>query len=101
MFFEDAVTGQVENDFKNIPADTDVLVTHQPPNDILDLSDEIRYGDSVLWQRVMQVRPKLHLFGHIHKAEGVEERNGTVFSNGAVLGDGYDLTNADIHVLTV
>mgnify|MGYP004530408075 CR=1 FL=1 len=25
----------------NIPADTDVLVTHQPPNDILDLSDEI------------------------------------------------------------
>ena len=101
MFFEDAVTGQVENDFKNIPAGTDVLVTHQPPNDILDLSDEIRYGDSVLWQRVMQVRPKLHLFGHIHKAEGVEERNGTVFSNGAVLGEGYDLTDTDIHVLTL
>ena len=101
MFFEDAVTGRSENDFMNIPADTDVLVTHQPPEDILDLSDEIHYGDSVLWQRVMQVCPKYHLFGHIHKAAGVEERNGTVFSNGAVLGEGYDLTDRDIHVLTV
>ena len=77
----------------NIPADTDVLVT--------DLSEEIHYGDSVLWQRVMQVRPKLHLFGHIHKAAGIEERDGTMFSNGAVLGEGYNLTDRDIHVLTV
>lgn len=49
----------------------------------------------------MRIRPKLHLFGHIHKAAGVEERNGIVFSNGAVLGEVYDLANSDIHVLTV
>ena len=85
----------------NIPPDTDVLVTHQPPEDILDLSDEIHYGDPFLRQRVMRIRPKLHLFGHIHKAAGVEERNGIVFSNGAVLGEVYDLANSDIHVLTV
>lgn len=57
----------------NIPADTDVLVT--------DLSEEIHYGDSVLRQRVMQVHPKLHLFGHIHNAAGIEERDGTMFPN--------------------
>ena len=101
MFFEDAVTGRSEDDFMNIPADTDVLVTHQPPEDILDLSDEIHYGNPVLWQRVMQVCPKYHLFGHIHKAAGVETRNGTVFSNGAVLGEGYNLTDTDICVLTI
>ena len=85
----------------NIPPDTDVLVTHQPPEDILDLSDEIHYGDPFLRQRVMQVHPRLHLFGHIHKAAGVEERNGIVFSNGAVLDEVYDLANTTINVLTI
>lgn len=101
MFFEDAINRRAENDFMNIPPDTDVLITHQPPEDILDLSDEIHYGEPLLWQRVMRIRPKLHLFGHIHKAAGVEEWNGIVFSNGAVLGEVYDLANSDIHVLTV
>ena len=101
MFFEDAINRRAENDFMNIPPDTDVLVTHQPPYDILDLSDEIHYGDPFLRQRVMQIHPRLHLFGHIHKAAGVEEWNGSVFSNGAVLGEVYDLANSDIHVLTV
>lgn len=49
----------------------------------------------------MQVHPRFHLFGHIHKAAGVEEWNGSVFSNGAVLGEVYNLANSDIHVLTV
>lgn len=101
MFFEDAISGRAGNDFMNIPADTDVLVTHQPPEDILDFSDEIHYGDSFLWRRVTLVRLKLHLFGHIHKAAGMAERNGTVFSNGAVLGEGYNLTDTDICVLTI
>ena len=101
MFFEDAINRRAENDFMNIPPDTDVLITHQPPEDILDLSDEIHYGDPFLRQRVMQVHPRFHLFGHIHKAAGVEEWNGSVFSNGAVLGEVYNLANSDIHVLTV
>lgn len=85
----------------NIPPDTDVLITHQPPYDILDLSDKIHYGDPFLRQRVMQVHPRLHLFGHIHKAAGVEEWNGSVFSNGAVLDEVYDLANTTINVLTI
>lgn len=101
MFFEDAINRRVENDFLNIHTDTDVLVTHQPPKDILDLSDEIHYGEPLLWQRVMRIRPKLHLFGHIHKAAGVEERNGIVFSNGAVLDEVYDLANTTINILTI
>lgn len=87
--------------WRNIPADTGVLVTHQPPEDILDLSDEIHYGEPLLWQRVMQIHLKLHLFGHIHRAVGVEELNGIVFSNGAVLGEVYDLANMTINVLTI
>lgn len=101
MFFEDAINRRAENVFMNIPPDTDVLITHQPPEDILDLSDEIHYGEPLLWQRVMRIRPKLHLFGHIHKAAGVEERNGIVFSNGAVLDEVYDLANTTINVLTI
>ena len=38
---------------------------------------------------------------HIHRSAGVEERNGIVFSNGAVLDEVYDLANTTINVLTI
>ena len=37
----------------------------------------------------------------IHKAAGVEEWNGIVFSNGAVLDEVYDLANTTINVLAI
>jgi predicted phosphohydrolase len=65
-----------------IPADTDVLVTHGPPEGILDLTRRwVRVGDADLLARVRQVRPKLHVFGHIHEAAGVDESDGTLFVN--------------------
>jgi predicted phosphohydrolase len=67
-----------------IPDDTDVLVTHGPPEGILDLTKRwVRVGDADLLARVRQVRPKLHVFGHIHEAAGVDESVGTLFVNAA------------------
>jgi Icc-related predicted phosphoesterase len=65
-----------------IPDDTDVLVTHGPPHGI---GDETYAGHSVgcedLLDRVRQVRPHLHVFGHIHEGRGTWRREGTVFVN--------------------
>lgn len=54
-----------------IPDDTDILVTHSPPFRVLD---ENRYGiecgSPTLRWRLDEIKPKLHVFGHIHECGG-------------------------------
>jgi predicted phosphohydrolase len=78
-----------EQVWKNIPDDTDVLVTHTPPHGIRDtIKRGWQVGCEPLALRVRQVQPRLHVFGHIHEAYGVEERDGTTYANAAMLGEG-------------
>ena len=44
--------------------------------------------------RVRTIRPRLHLFGHIHKSHGSTSDGVTVFSNAAIMDEGYDNQNA-------
>lgn len=61
---------------------TDVLVTHGPPAGCGDGSTTGgRSGCADLRARVRAVRPKLHLFGHIHEDGGVTVLEGTTFVN--------------------
>ncbi|RLN72719.1 hypothetical protein BBJ28_00008177 [Nothophytophthora sp. Chile5] len=66
-----------------IPADVDVLVTHGPPNGILDKTVTGRHvGSETLLREIMsRVRPRFHLFGHIHEAYGAARVGKTVFVN--------------------
>ena len=96
MFMEYAMDGTYEQHIKDIPDDTDVLVTHQPPYGILDGGEykgqaSYHYGDYFLYTRVINVKPKLHLFGHDHNAYGSIEQFGTAFSNAAVVDEHYKL----------
>jgi predicted phosphodiesterase len=70
-----------------IPNDTDVLITHGPPNGICDytLRDLIGTGCVDLLDRVLSIRPKIHVFGHIHEAYGYKEFNGTTFINASTM----------------
>jgi Icc-related predicted phosphoesterase len=92
-----------ETRWTSIPDDTDVLVTHGPPHGILDRDHEgQRIGDASLYKRVETVRPKLHLFGHVHDQNGEMKRFGTTFVNAAVGDDHEDLfLSRKIHVLDV
>ena len=84
MFLQDDLDGNFPELFGRISADTDVLLTHQPPLGILDEQDGINYGDYTLYKRVMDVRPKYHLFGHLHHTEKTQEVFRRVrFSNAA------------------
>ena len=90
MFMEDCVSGKQEQLYASIPEDTDVLVTHTPPYGILDRDGSILFGSRELLDRVRTIRPHLHLFGHIHKSHGTTSEGVTVFSNAAIMDEGYD-----------
>lgn len=73
-----------------IPDDTNVLITHCPPAEILDwVNFNGALGCNQLRWRVDKLpKLKLHCFGHIHEGYGIEERDGKTFVNAAlVLGD--------------
>ncbi|KAJ7717633.1 Metallo-dependent phosphatase-like protein [Mycena maculata] len=50
---------------------TDILLTHCPPQNVLDLTNsDTRAGCAALSAQVQVLRPRLHVFGHIHEARG-------------------------------
>lgn len=65
-----------------IPAATNVLITHGPPAGILDQGAHA--GCPLLLERVREVRPKVHVFGHDHEAYGVQQNGDTRFVNASV-----------------
>lgn len=80
-----------------IPEDTDILVTHGPPQDHLDVSgppyNEPHLGCALLRVKVDKQPPKIHVFGHIHGGYGYKFHNGTHFFNASILNERYDYTN--------
>ena len=73
-----------------VPVGLDLLITHGPPQGILDDASSYRGGSwagpdlsgcEELARRVAIVRPRVHAFGHIHGQQGVLEKGGTTFVN--------------------
>jgi 3',5'-cyclic AMP phosphodiesterase CpdA len=66
-----------------IPDDTDILITHGPPRGIGDHAGSVtgREGCAELLQRVQEIVPTLHIFGHIHQGRGRWHIKGTTFVN--------------------
>jgi len=96
MFIEDAKSGNYAKYIKQIPPDTNVLITHQPPFYILDLSANINYGDPDLLNVVLKIQPQYHLFGHIHDAYGIVKNGNTTFVNAAILNEQYELAHQPV-----
>lgn len=71
MFMSDCITDRQSRNYVNIPADTDILITHSPAFGILDLDNGINYGSEELLKAVSKINPQIHLFGHIHSQHGM------------------------------
>jgi len=75
-----------------IPAGVDVLITHGPPQGILD---RVHHGNHIgchdLLAELPRVSPKLHVFGHDHSDPGVLEQDGIVFVNAAICDEAYQM----------
>ena len=73
-----------------IPQKVDVLITHGPPYQILDQCHTgAHVGCQNLLQTIQTVQPRIHAFGHIHEAYGIEQQSSTTFVNAAVLDRTY------------
>lgn len=85
-----------------IPEDVDILVTHGPPQGHLDISgppyNEGDLGCELLRVRVDEIKPKIHVFGHIHGGYGYKFHNGTHFINASVLNEQYEQVNKPLTV---
>lgn len=67
-----------------IPEGTDILLTHGPPHGQLDRTrDGLAVGCEDLARRLLTVRPRVHLFGHIHEGYGMV-RGETTYVNASV-----------------
>ncbi|KAJ5958579.1 uncharacterized protein N7479_005729 [Penicillium vulpinum] len=53
----------------SVPSGIDVLITHGPPRGHLDL---LNLGCDHLLQGIWRLKPRLHVFGHIHAGAGTE-----------------------------
>lgn len=78
--------------WRNIPSGIDILVTHGPPYSILDTisPDTDHLGCEDLYNEVMdRIKPKIHIFGHIHGGYGKVEKNGIIFVNASICDELY------------
>jgi len=82
-----------------IPTNTDILITHGPPFGYQDIpgGQSIRVGCEMLRYRVDEIKPKIHVFGHIHGANGYYFNGHTHFFNASVLNERYNYTNKPFH----
>jgi Icc-related predicted phosphoesterase len=90
----DLSSQELQEKWRQIPDDTDVLITHTPPMGILDLPSRtnISCGCSHLAARVFEVAPILHCFGHAHASSGQTTSNGISFMNASMVNSQYELT---------
>jgi Icc-related predicted phosphoesterase len=82
-----------------IPSGIDVLVTHGPPAGILDETVAgQRVGCADLLVALRRVRPRLHVFGHIHESYGRHDADGTHFLNASSCDLRYEAVNRPLVV---
>jgi len=64
--------------------------------------DQTIIGESVgcedLLEKVTAVKPKIHVFGHIHESYGLLDLNDTKFINASVLDVGYNFSNLPVEL---
>ena len=81
-----------------IPDDVNVLITHGPPYKILDRTERgLNVGCKFLAERIPKLHNlKVHVFGHIHEASGMCEKDGVIFVNASILDQDYEVKNFPI-----
>jgi Icc-related predicted phosphoesterase len=88
-----------------IPNDIDILVTHCPPRCYLDLitlpsgEDQLCGSASLNYASTQRIKPKYHIFGHIHEHGGRFFRTeDTLFINASYVNEYYEPINTPIRI---
>lgn len=96
----------LKSKFARIPKSTNVLITHAPPYQILDLAPPLLHigrftsenaGSKSLLDKILTLKKlKLHCFGHIHEARGEQYFNNIHFVNCS-----FNPNNPQIYVIEI
>lgn len=78
---------ELEKKWEQIPEGVDVVITHSPPKFFGDVGSSGEHlGSPSLLKRLVEIKPKLSVFGHIHEGRGVYSHNDITLANVAVCG---------------
>ncbi|MCA6362749.1 MAG: metallophosphatase domain-containing protein [Bacteroidetes bacterium] len=87
----------IDKHWQLIPPDTDILITHGP---VFSIHDRTIRGQLVgcedLLLKVKEIKPGVHICGHIHEAYGQVQVDDTLFINASVLDEDYVLKNEPV-----
>jgi len=93
---------ELEEKWKNIPDDTDILITHGPPHGIRDFVSKWggldNVGCELLRNRLDNMNITLNVFGHIHGGYGESYVKNTTFVNASICTEKYNPFNKPIIV---
>lgn len=82
-----------------IPKNTDILITHSPPYDTLDMTYSGEYVGCIdLAKKIKEIKPKICIFGHIHQSYGMIKKDGITYINACSLDEQYKPKNEPIVV---
>jgi Icc-related predicted phosphoesterase len=95
--FNRARGAEIKKHWNLIPEDTDLLITHGPPFGILDVTAGDRLvGDRDLLARIKEIKPQVHVFGHIHESYGTTKHLGIRCINASQVNETYDVVHKPI-----
>ncbi len=85
----------LERAWSRIPEDVDVLITHTPPLGVLDVSSRGKsLGCRFLAERLKDLSPALHCFGHVHNSRGATTIGATTFMNATSVASNFQIAHA-------
>jgi Icc-related predicted phosphoesterase len=91
---------ELQENWSNIPNDIEILITHGPPWGYLDVTPygNLNVGCELLRVRVDELKPKIHVFGHVHSGYGYYYNGHTHFINAAILNERYNYENKPLTI---
>ena len=91
---------ELEKKWELIPEDTDILLVHCPPYGIGDLVKHEAFvkhiGSKTLKKKILEVKPKLVVFGHNHNGYGEYNLEGIRCINVSLLDDNYKVKHKPV-----
>jgi Icc-related predicted phosphoesterase len=90
----------LEQKWKDIPEETDILITHGPAYGFVDtvIGRPENLGCELLAKRIASLKPSIHVCGHIHTGYGQVYSDGTNYFNASLLDESYRYSHKPITI---
>ena len=91
---------ELKEKWDNIPSNTDILITHGPAYGYVDkvIGRTENLGCELLTERIKELKPKIHVCGHIHSGYGYTFDGDTHYINASVLNESYIYYNKPLTI---